>query len=179
MIAFAALLNSISDLLPGAVIDIDDSLTLAEAALEEDDPVLERARLATRGFVHGRHRRWVADAKGVGGPIVVSLTVHEFATVQQAVLSVADLRERLRAAAVTDLRSTPNSIEAVYPDEDGAALACVSRTTGPFQVVIAARCPSTTPDGSTLALAIANLQIAGITSSHPSRKPSRRQVSDG
>jgi hypothetical protein len=167
MIPFAVLVNSIRDLLPGAEIDVDDSLSLAEAALEEDDPVLERARLATRGFVHGRHRRWVVADQGQ----VLSMTVHEFGSQEQAVLSVADLRERLRAAAVTGLRSTAWSVDAQYTDEDDSAMACVSRTTGPFQVIVAARMPAPSyalepttsqthlPSALEIAKAVANRQL--------------------
>ncbi len=167
MIAFAALLDTVEDLLPAARIDIDESLDLSRAALEEDDPVLERSRLATRGFVHGRHRRWVVADQG----LVVSVTVHQFGSAEQAVLSVADLRERLRAAAVTDLRSTARYFDAQYADEDGSTLACVSRTTSAFQVIVATRVPALSsepevslkppqlPSAVEVATAVANRQI--------------------
>ncbi len=165
MIPFSALVEAVDDVLPGAQIDVDESLDLAAAALEEDDPVLERSRLATRGFLHGRHRRWEVAETGT----VLSMTVHEFSSTEEAVLSVADLRERLRAAAVTDLRSTRVSVDAQYTDEDGSALACVSRATGEYQVIVAMRVPTpaseqamsaeSPPAAMTAAPAVANRQV--------------------
>ncbi len=137
MIPFAALLAHVDDLVPDAEIDIDETLDLAAAALEEDDPVLERSRLVSRGFVHGRHRRWVAGDSV--HQTVLSLTVHEFAAPVQAELSLADLRERLRAAAISDLRATARSLIAHYEDEDGAQLGCASTVSGVYQVIVATR----------------------------------------
>ncbi len=156
MIPFAVLVDTIHDLLPGAQIDIDESLDLAAAALEEDDPVLEKSRLVSRGYIHGRHRRWVVAGPG-DDATVISLTIHEFKSVQESQLSVADLRERLRAAAVTNLRSTSTSLEARYPADDGSHLSCISQLSGRFQVIVVARTP-TSESFTAIAVALADRQ---------------------
>lgn len=168
MIPFAALVAQVEDLMVGATIDVDDSLDLAAAALEEDDPVLERSRLVSRGFLHGRHRRWIANEPAAPMPTVptvlrvLSLTVHEFAMSSQAELSLADLRERLRAAAIADLRASARSLIAAYRDDDSDQLACASRVTGVYQVIVAMRSAALTgaPSHIDIASMIADRQVA-------------------
>ena len=171
MIPFAALLAQVEDLMVGASIDVDDSLDLAAASLEEDDPVLERSRLVSRGFLHGRHRRWIANEPAAHMPTmpamptvptVLSLTVHEFAMSAQAELSLADLRERLRAAAIADLRASARSLIAAYRDDDSDQLACASRVTGVYQVIVAMRSAALTgaPSHIDIASMIADRQVA-------------------
>jgi hypothetical protein len=86
--------SDVAAVFPGAV--RDDSRTrvldLDGAALEEPDAQMERARLATRGFVVAYARCWTWN----DGTAYV--TVYELGSREQAALAVADLRETLRAA---------------------------------------------------------------------------------
>ncbi len=80
-----------------------ESLDLNAAALAESDPMLERSRLISRGFVHARFGRWETP---VGD--VITITVYEFTDAQQARLSVCDLHEALRAAGANLLNGDTN-----------------------------------------------------------------------
>jgi hypothetical protein len=121
-------------------VDADESLDVTAAALEAEDPVLERSRLVSRQFTHGRHRRWVVDHHGMA--TVVSLTIHEFSSAEQAAFSLADLREQFRAAAIGDLRVDRECLHCVYlDDEPGFAFACASQATGLHHVLVVVRFP--------------------------------------
>jgi hypothetical protein len=88
--------STISILLGTVEVTVDDgieSLDLTAAALTEADPMMERSRLVSRGFVHAQFRRWET---GEGN--VVTVTIYEFADAIQAALSVSDVHESLRAA---------------------------------------------------------------------------------
>jgi hypothetical protein len=114
-------------------IDADDSLDLMAAALEDDDPVLEKSRLVSRGFVHGRTVRWV----GNNGALVASVTVHELASPTEALLSLADLREQLRAAAISGLATTEDSLCARSDGvETEPALAYAAAVSANIQVTV-------------------------------------------
>jgi hypothetical protein len=137
MIPHAAIFRDVHRVDPvfvDAVIDADESLDLTAAALEEDDPVLERSRLVTRGFRHGRTIRWITRTDQ---PIVVSLTVHELASTSEALLSVADHFETLRAAAAI-LESPTTTLVSGYMDDSDSRLHIQSEAVSHFHITIAA-----------------------------------------
>jgi hypothetical protein len=140
MIPHRAMLREIatvSETFSDATVDADEALDLTSAALEEDDPVMERARLATRGFIHGRTIRWI-----VGSDTVLSLTVHELGSSDEAILSVADHREALRAACA---RLNPTNSFSVTGelDDDNEVILIASTAFLNFHITVACR---TTPN---------------------------------
>ncbi len=133
MIPYAYIVRDFSAWLGPGNTDVDESLDLTAAALEEDDAVMERSRLLTRGFKHGRTVRWISD-----DGVVISLTVHELASITEAQLSVADHRETLRAAAALIEVVTSDHVAARMNDE-GDELFVLSHAVGQFHVVLATR----------------------------------------
>ncbi len=107
-----------------------ESLDLTAAALLEPDAMMERSRLASRGFVHGRAGRWeTADGD------VVTITVHQVADEQQARFANDDVHETLRAARATIHRRGSTSFTATLTDDGADSIIC-SVAGGAFHTVI-------------------------------------------
>ncbi len=138
-------LRNVHRSLADAEIDVDETLDLTAAALEEDDPQMEQARLATRGFRYGHTIRWIVASS------VVSLTVHELASPADAILSVADHRETLRAATAI-LEMVSPSIVSGYMIDGIEVIRVHSSATGAFHVTVVARVPVGTVDQETIEL---------------------------
>ncbi len=139
MIPSNALLGTqtISTLLDDLAVTPDgdiESLDLTAAALAEADPMMERSRLVSRGFVHARLRRW-ETANGD----VVTITVYEFVDATQAVFSVSDIHESLRAAggSVRQQGAQTSSVSLLTTDDDVAYESLVHTVAVErFQVVV-------------------------------------------
>jgi hypothetical protein len=126
-------INTLAEVFEGAVVDVDETLDLTAAALEEDDPAMERARLATRGFIHGRTIRWMIRVD-----TVLSLTVHELRSADEAILSVADHREALRAACAR-LTSIHTSSVTGELDDDNQVILIASSAFLHFHIAVVCR----------------------------------------
>jgi hypothetical protein len=116
---------------PGDV-DHDEVLDLTMAALLEDNALLERSRLVSRQFVSARTFTWL----GSESDICVNITITEFASPEQSILSVEDLRDRLQAAAIA-VGTDPFSVTASYRnDPPESVLTVMSEHVGSLQMVI-------------------------------------------
>jgi hypothetical protein len=133
MIPYAHILRDFSPWFGEGQIDADDSLDLTAAALEEDDAVMERARLATRGFQHGRTVRWVSN-----DDVVISLSVYLLKSPTEALLSVADHRETFRAGGAHTSVASPTTVIATMDDE-GDQLTVFSVALEAHHVTLASR----------------------------------------
>jgi hypothetical protein len=153
MIPHAHILRDFSSWFGEGQIDVDESLDLTAASLEEDDAVMERARLVTRGYAHGRTVRWIAEID-----VIISISVYELTSALEAQLSVADHRETMRAAgAFTETASAVTVIARLQ--DDGDELALISQAHGPFHVTLLTRAAPQSVSTSTL-LAISDAQSA-------------------
>jgi hypothetical protein len=115
-------------------IEVDESLDLSGASLLEDNPLLERSRLASREFVHCRIVTWHATDEQRS----INLTATEFRTPQQAEFSLLDLHDRLLAASGT-IRDTVGQLAVTFPaTDDEQNMTVLSRTANATQVVVVA-----------------------------------------
>jgi hypothetical protein len=112
-------------------VDRDESLDLVATSLLEDNPVLERSRLVTRGFQHARIFTWVcADERSS----VVSITVTEFESAAQATMSNREVVETLTAAdGVITPRASGTLAAFTDPDDP---LQIVTGSVGAIQFVV-------------------------------------------
>jgi hypothetical protein len=134
---------------PAIALDGDiESLDLTAAALAEADPMMERSRLVSRGFVHAQFGRWET---GLGD--VVTITVYEFADAAQAVFSVSDIHESLRAAGgrIQEHTPTTSSVSLLTHDDAIAYESLVyTMACGSFQVVVATTAGPSTFDWASI-----------------------------
>jgi hypothetical protein len=147
VISSAAMLGThmISELL-GCVVLQDgnlESLDLVAASLLEPDPMMEKSRLVSRGFVHGRTGRWETESGAVA-----SITIYEFAEPVQASYSVDDLHDTLLAAGGSVQRRSPALVGSILSpatdetdeghekDTDPWESVIASQTSGCFQVLV-------------------------------------------
>ncbi len=153
MIPYALILRDFSSWFGEGQIDVDESLDLTAASLEEDDAAMERARLVTRGFLHGRTVRWVGD---IG--VIVSISVYELNSPMEAQLSVADHRETMHAAGALTESVSATTVIARLPDDDDE-LVLVSHAHGGFHMTLLTRADPQAIATSAL-LSIAETQCA-------------------
>jgi hypothetical protein len=144
VIPYAHMVRDFSTWFGEGDLEADDSLDLTAAALEEDDAVMERARLATRGFQHGRAVRWVSH-----DDIVISLSVYLLRSSTEALLSVADHRETMTAAGAVMLLSTSSTVIASFDDE-GDQLQLISVAVGDHHITLMSRAAPGLVDVETL-----------------------------